>query len=447
MHCYEHLTRLFNVCIVFVVSTDHASYTIKIVAERTGVPLHTLRAWERRYGVPKPLRAADSRYRLYDDDDIADVLWLKRQVEAGVAPSQAGALLCQQKRAQETPQAPVSGTRTLAERKDELLIALLALDERRANQSLDEALGIFSLEQVAAQMVAPTMRTIGAQWSRGEAGVCQEHFASHVIRQRLLTALQAQPPLASGTPLLLAACAPEEQHELGLLMFALVARRQGWRVTYLGQRMPLADLLNVSRRAAPRAVIISATTVLGLANLMPLLEDNQRPGAPLYFAGSLFEVVPGLCAHMPGQCVGPDFADALRLLAMPPRPFATTINRRALATARAVRVLNMDLTARTTGLLHEREPQLAGRLAGRLSLATAHVGEALACALAFEAPELMDNEARWLRQVALPPAAGEPLARGYLRALDAAASEVMGKAALAAVRPLLARMKDTPARE
>lgn len=427
-------------------STDHATYTIKLVAERTGVPLHTLRAWERRYGVPKPLRGADNRYRLYDDGDIADVLWLKRQVDAGVAPSQAGALLCRQKRGRESAPTGASAPRALAERQGELLAALLAFDEQQANRTLDEALGIFSLEQVAMQMVAPTMRAIGAKWSCGEAGVCQEHFASHVVRQRLLTALQVQPPQASSAPLLLAACAPEEQHELGLLMFALVARRHGWRVTYLGQRMPLADLLNVSRRAAPRAVIISATTVLGLANLMPLLEARNRPAAPLYFAGSMFELAPGLCPHMPGQCLGADFGEALRLLALPQRRTAFAGSGRALATAQAVRAHSMELAARTSEIFFVQHPKLAGRLASPISAATTHIAEALAAALAFETPELMDIESRWLRQSALKPAAGESTVREYLSAVEAAAAEVMGKAPFAALRPLMARMKkDLPA--
>ncbi len=71
---------------------------IKAVAERTGVSLHTLRAWERRYGVPRPARVPGNRYRVYDEQDLADVLWMKRQVAAGLAPARASALLEQHRR-------------------------------------------------------------------------------------------------------------------------------------------------------------------------------------------------------------------------------------------------------------------------------------------------------------------------------------------------------------
>ena len=76
---------------------DKFGLTIKLVSERTGVSVHTLRAWERRYGVPSPARGAENQHRLYDDQNVADVLFMKQQVAQGVPPAQASALLRQQK--------------------------------------------------------------------------------------------------------------------------------------------------------------------------------------------------------------------------------------------------------------------------------------------------------------------------------------------------------------
>ena len=67
---------------------DVGRYRIQAVAEMTGVSAATLRAWERRYGIPSPSRTA-SAYRLYSDRDIALVRQVRELCEGGMAPSQA----------------------------------------------------------------------------------------------------------------------------------------------------------------------------------------------------------------------------------------------------------------------------------------------------------------------------------------------------------------------
>src|SRR5512142_1589875 len=99
--------------------------TIRLVSERTGVSVHTLRAWERRYGIPKPSRDAGNRYRLYDEQDIADVLWLKHQIESGIAPALAAALRGEQRNLPTT--APEGGPR-LRELRNALVTSLAASD-------------------------------------------------------------------------------------------------------------------------------------------------------------------------------------------------------------------------------------------------------------------------------------------------------------------------------
>ncbi|MBI5878320.1 MAG: MerR family transcriptional regulator [Chloroflexi bacterium] len=420
------------------------SYTIKIVSERTGVPLHTLRAWERRYGVPKPGRGADNRYRFYDDDDIADVLWLKRQVDSGVSPSQASALRCRQKAQAETRQA-TPALQSLSDRRHALQDALLTFDDRAAHQILDEAMGLFPLEQVAAQVIVPAMHGIGEQWMRNEIGIGQEHFASNLLRQRLLTALQVQPPLSSAAPLLIAACAPEEQHELGLLIFTLLARRQGWRVTYLGARTPLHDLVKVGQVSAPRGIVVSVTTVIGLANLIPLLGEGEQPAAPIYFGGGLFEALPRLSETIPGAYIGADAGLALQALAREPQAHAFKTSRRALAAAHAVRNLRMELAAHTASALSVQHTRPGSEFAGIITFATLFLTDALACALAFDLPELMDAQAHWLRQALTPRAVTTAMIIEHLSAFERAAYAVLGRNVAAQVRALVARMKDSAA--
>ncbi|MGE5139041.1 MAG: MerR family transcriptional regulator, partial [Rudaea sp.] len=126
---------------------------IRAVAERTGIPLHTLRAWERRYGVPRPARVPGNKYRVYDEQDVADVLWIKRQVESGVSPARASALLQQHERSM--PVSTGAPIQPLAVRRQGLSDSLLAYDEQAAHQILDEAFALYSPEQVALQVIQP----------------------------------------------------------------------------------------------------------------------------------------------------------------------------------------------------------------------------------------------------------------------------------------------------
>ena len=63
---------------------------------------------------------------------------------------------------------------------------------------------------------------------------------------------------ASG-PRLVAACAPGEQHEIGLLLFALEAQSAGMRVVVLGADTPLEDAAMAQRRSGSEAIVISSS--------------------------------------------------------------------------------------------------------------------------------------------------------------------------------------------
>ena len=100
------------------------------------------------------------------------------------------------------------------------------------------------------------MHELGERWERGEASVAQEHFASNVLRGRLLG-------LGRGWgrgigPRALLACLPGEEHELGLIAFGLALRSRGWRIAYLGADTPLETLENTAVALEPDLIAVSA---------------------------------------------------------------------------------------------------------------------------------------------------------------------------------------------
>lgn len=308
---------------------DRPIYTIKTIVQQTGISPATLRAWERRYRVLSPGRS-EGGYRLYSERDIAQLRWLKSQVDAGVSISRAVArlrLLLQSGQPIEVPasvprsplSAPVaSGTpRSPQALTSDLLNALLAFRESDAESVLSEAFALYGVLTVAEEIITPTLVEVGERWHRGEITIVQEHFASAFLRRRLAALLDAYEP-RNDAPLALTGSAPGEWHDIGILMVSLALRRHGWRVIYLGQNVPAQHLLDEIARLRPDLVCLSATTSENALHLAPLVEaianlpPQSRPRLAL--GGRGFNTNPDLRNRFPHAIFSPSARDLIAAL-------------------------------------------------------------------------------------------------------------------------------------
>jgi DNA-binding transcriptional MerR regulator len=222
------------------------------LSRRAGVSPELLRAWERRYGLLRPTRTPGG-LRLYSSEDLERVQAMQRHLAEGLAAAQAAALALASPRpdADAPPLAPDVA-------QLELGAALEGFDEPAAQAVLDRLLSAATVEVVLAEVILPYLRELGERWERGEVSVAQEHFASNVIRGRLLA-------LARGWgrgvgPLALLACLPGEHHELGLIAFGLALRSHGWRIAYLGSDTPMDTLERAAESVEPAFIVVSATS-------------------------------------------------------------------------------------------------------------------------------------------------------------------------------------------
>ena len=189
-----------------------------------------LRAWERRYGLLRPTRSAGG-LRLYSAADVERVRLMNQHLAEGLAAAEAAAL------AQSADdEHGASAALSPAAMRDELAEALDRFDEPRAQAIVDRLLAAATVDTLLSDVVLPYLRELGERWERGEASIAQEHFASAVLRGRLLGLARGW-GLGVG-PLAVLACLPGEQHDLGLIAFALVLRARGWRIVYLGAGRP-----------------------------------------------------------------------------------------------------------------------------------------------------------------------------------------------------------------
>jgi DNA-binding transcriptional MerR regulator len=295
---------------------DEPIYNIGVVSRMTGIPVATLRVWERRYKFPLAGRTAGG-HRLYSEQELARLRWVKSTIDEGMQTSQAIRALHSRERqgripelgmvaAEPAPQPVLEGSSLEVFRK-RFTQSLENSELDRADQILGEIMAIYPLESVLVEVIAPSLAEIGEAWRNGRINVATEHLASAFLRQRLTMWLVTGPPAHPIRPIVLA-CAPNEWHEIGLLMLGVLLRRRRWPVAYLGQAVPLPDLAKFVRDIRPPVVVLVAMTdetgqaLLNLPEWLPEIHQSGRP--VVTFGGRPFTLNADLREQMPGVYLG-----------------------------------------------------------------------------------------------------------------------------------------------
>ncbi len=255
-------------------------FNTKMVVGETGVPADTFRAWERRYGLPRPQRGEGGQ-RLYSERDIATIRWLRDRTTEGLTISQAVALLESEA---DTP-GPSEQPRSFAALQHELLQALLRFDAPTGDTILSEAFALYSLDAVCVNVIQAVLVEVGTMWHMGTASVAQEHFTSQFLRRKLLALLNIY-DVPEGRATIIAACAAGEQHDLGLLLLALFLVRRNYRVVFLGSDVPGDALQQAVDHVHPDIVCISTSTPTTADHALRMACDVQvHNPATLVFIG------------------------------------------------------------------------------------------------------------------------------------------------------------------
>jgi MerR family transcriptional regulator, light-induced transcriptional regulator len=274
---------------------------IAAVARRTGVGEHTLRKWEQRYGVLRPTRTEGGQRR-YSEDEIGRVQWLAARLHDGYRIGEAAAMLTAS--GGEAPGSP-------KELRDALLATAARVGKDGLGPLLDHAFALYSLEEALRDVICPCLVGIGELWARGEVSVGQEHLATAAIRARLERTLAEPRGAVRGLAVL--ACAPGEQHELGLLMLACLLRADGWDVVYLGQCTPVADAVAIALGREAPVLAFSATMPESGQALEREFELVTRTRSMATVVGGA-SASAGLAKRLHARYVGDDLAKAVPAL-------------------------------------------------------------------------------------------------------------------------------------
>jgi len=238
-------------------------YLIGSVTKLTGLSIDVVRVWERRYGAVRPARSGGGT-RLYSDADIYRLKRLRQAVENGYSISQASKLTEPEldELIAGAPQtlAPSDPYRVIRER---FIDSVKAMDVVTADQELARAATLFSVGEFVKRVVGPSFEEIHTSRERKELGLAHEKLALNLANRVLGTLLRTYAPSDNAGTILLATPAGERD-ELGILLPALLAASQGWRVIYLGADLPADEIVLAMRLTKAEVLLLSIVSAVPL---------------------------------------------------------------------------------------------------------------------------------------------------------------------------------------
>ncbi|NCP87059.1 MAG: hypothetical protein CO094_06590 [Anaerolineae bacterium CG_4_9_14_3_um_filter_57_17] len=418
------------------------AYNLKAVLQETGLGADTLRAWERRYGLPAPQRTPGG-HRLYSHDDITTLKWLTARQREGLSISRAVDLWRAVTAQGRDPFAIVTPARTAAAQtpiaetiyfppetgldglRARWLAACLNYNESAAEQTLNQAFGLYSLETVCTQLLARGVSEIGTLWYENRASVQQEHFASGLVMRRL-SALIASAPTPTRTATIIVGCPAEESHTFTSMLLTLFLRRRGINIIYLGANVPANRFEETLTAIQPHLILLSAQQLFTAATLQQAALMLSARDAKIAYGGRIFHLVPELKSRIPGFYLGDTLESALETVeellveraVTPPIAPTSTENFAALK----VYLLKRGLIETTIN------EQLLPTGLNPEYFATAHkfFGNNIIAALQLGDLHYMDGEMDWLRVMLQSNHLQEQVVSDYVKAYATAIRWHMG---------------------
>lgn len=266
--------------------SHRGKYRIQTVAEMTGVPAATLRAWERRYGIPSPERSSSS-YRLFSDHDVASIRKLKELCDEGMAPAEAAKMVM---RIEEASNTPVESD-PYARACEQILRAVADFDPQALEKAVRAAMFLGSASTVYQRVLGPAMRTVGDRWHEGTLSVAQEHMATEALGGAARDMLRLLEATATAQDAVVA-CFADEDHALPLYGVAFGFIQWGLRPIVLGARTPPSAIRHAVESIQPALVGLSVTVT-----------------PPAYRARELVDAYADACAGVPWIVGGPASED------------------------------------------------------------------------------------------------------------------------------------------
>jgi DNA-binding transcriptional MerR regulator len=245
-------------------------YTIRELENLSGIKAHTIRIWEKRFGLIAPMRTS-TNIRTYCDSDLKQILNISILNRNGLKISKI-ARLSQDEIVRQINQFTheVSNAESQIE---SLTVAMIDLDEYRFEQVLSRSIIQFGFEEAITQVLYPFFVKIGVMWQTGAIRPAQEHFITSLVKQKFYAALDGLiSSEREGSRKFLFFLPEGELHEIGLLFCCYLAKKRGFRTLYLGQSVPLNDLPDLIRKSHVDYLVTAVITTINGPDISTLVQ-------------------------------------------------------------------------------------------------------------------------------------------------------------------------------
>ncbi len=413
-------------------------FNLNAVLREVKLSADVLRAWERRYQLPSPQRTAGG-HRLYSEYDIEILKWLKARQDEGLSISRAvslwrelaasgdplanaGAVI----KPVETGTAPAFAN--IGTFREEWISACLAFDSTAAENTLNQALSLFSIENVSLHVIQRGLYEIGEKWMSGAASVQQEHFATALAHNRLQALIAGTPaPLLDKT--ILVGCPSGELHTIPGLLLTLLLRREGFKVVYLGADIPIAQLSDTADSIKPALIILAAQRLPSartLADSASVLSEHRHQVA---YGGLVFTTTPELTTRISAHYLGDSLEGSIALiksLAMQPQPvkplqMQSETNSRLLAEFEEHRGL---IEHKVLHAMRDNDKEFTA-----LQEINRFLGDSIAASLALGNLGFLNNEVLWVGQLNRRVDVAGDIYPFYMKSYQAAIQQELGEVA------------------
>ncbi len=270
-------------------------HRIHRVAKLTGLSRDVIRVWERRFGLVRPIRGAN-RYRLYSDDDVALLRYVKEELDKGRSIGELAALGPEQLRAQGRASIPAAPPGIYARVLAELESALTPLNPAAFEARLNGAVAVIPFDQALRGILVPLQIRVGELWAESKLDVSVEHYVTKQVQHKLFAAMNQLPDNEAGLRVVVA-CAPEELHEMGAHVVAYLCKLRGHRVHYLGARVPVPALAAMCHGVTAAVALVSLTVTIGETEADTLareLVSHVKPRCPVWVGGQASATIQGI---------------------------------------------------------------------------------------------------------------------------------------------------------
>ncbi len=273
------------------------NFSIKDIENLSGIKAHTLRIWEQRYQLFTPKRR-ESKHRYYDNEDLKHILRISRLYHNGMKISKIAKIRPEELGSIEQKQLQ-TGRDSANDLIHRLIEASLDFNEDGFEQCFEQSVSQMGVEATFLQVIYPFLEKIGLLWLTDHAIPAQEHFASNLIKRKLIVHIeQLSKPIQHGPVTVL--FTPEgEQHEIPLLLTHYLMKKAGKRCVYLGIDLPLKDLHTYVHQKQPSILYFHAISHLYEVAIDDLLQDlcTQYPEQSIVMAGPLTRDITKLPAN------------------------------------------------------------------------------------------------------------------------------------------------------